>query len=201
MRLFPCGPRRPVVFLGAALVLALGCTHTPSAPLPDNTPDTETYVIGRGDVLTIRVWKNPELSVEAPVRPDGMISVPLLDDIQAAGLSTLDLKELLTREMGEFVSNPDITVVVQSTTSKRAYVIGEVRQPGPVLLATDMFVLDVLAQAGGFSSFADKGEVKVIRRVDGQELEYVFDYDAYVSGKAPGTNIRILPGDTVVVPD
>jgi polysaccharide export outer membrane protein len=158
-------------------------------------------VIGSADRLGIHVWKNPELSVEVPVRPDGKISVPLLDDVQAAGLTALELKELLTRRMDEYVSNADITVVVRSTDSKRAYVMGEVRSPGAIVLNTELSILDVLASVGGFDTFADKDNVRIIRRTAQGEVEYGFDYGAYIAGDAPGTNIPILPGDTIIVPD
>ena len=159
------------------------------------------YVLGAGDMLLIRVWKNPELSVQGPVRPDGKISVPLLDDVQAEGLTTLELKEVLTRDLSEFVANPDVTVVVEAIGSKHVFVIGEVARSGPVPLGKDVRVLDAISTAGGFGPFADKKRVRIIRRSGSGEVEYRFNYDAYVAGKAPGTNLLLVPGDTIVVPD
>jgi polysaccharide export outer membrane protein len=159
------------------------------------------YLIGAGDILTIRVWKNEELSVDVPVRPDGKISVPLLDDVQAEGLTTLELKEVITRDLSEYVANPDVTVVVQSIGSKYVSVLGEVLRPGPVPLSQDVRVLDAISTAGGFGPFADKKRVRIIRREESGEVEYRFNYDAYVAGNAPGTNLLLAPGDTIAVPD
>ena len=158
------------------------------------------YVIGAGDRLSIRVWKNPELSVNVPVRPDGKISVPLLDDVQAEGFTAIELKEVITRELSEYVTNPDVTVVVEQI-DKRVYVLGEVARKGPILLANDLRVTDAISAAGGFGTYANKKKIKIIRRTENGEVEYRFDYDAYVAGKAPGTNMLLVPGDTVVVPD
>ncbi len=151
------------------------------------------YVIGAGDKLTIRVWKNPELSVGVPVRPDGKISVPLLDDVQAEGFTAIELKEVITRDLSEYVTNPDVTVVVEQI-NKAVYVLGEVGRKGPILLASDLRVTDAISAAGGFGTFADKKRVKVIRRSENGEVEYRFNYDAYVAGKAPGTNLLLVPG-------
>ena len=159
------------------------------------------YVLGAGDMLLIRVWQNPELSVQGPVRPDGKISVPLLDDVQAEGLTTLELKEVLTRDLSEYISNPDVTVVVEAIGSKHVFVVGEVMRSGPVPLGKDVRVLDAISTAGGFGPFADKKRVRIIRRSGSGEVEYRFNFDAYVAGKAPGTNLLLVPGDTIVVPD
>jgi polysaccharide export outer membrane protein len=160
------------------------------------------YVIGVADVLRIDVWKSPDLTVSVPVRPDGKISMPLVDNVQADGLTTAELKELLTRELAEYVANPDVTVTVLQINSKRVNVIGEVARPGPVSLQSRLRVLDAISQSGGFNPFADKKRVKLIRNgADGALAEYRFDYDAYVAGRAPGTNLLLQPGDTIVVPD
>lgn len=185
----------------AGLLLVLGCASGPAPPPAPETMAKPAYVIGTGDVLSVRVWQNGELSVEVPVRPDGKISVPLVDDVQAEGLTAEELKEVLSRELAEYVANPDVTVVVTRMDSKRAYVIGEVGRPGPVPLTTDLRVLDALSLAGGFNTFADRSNVKILRHTEDGEQEYVFDYDAYVDGEAPGTNVRLAPGDTIVVPD
>jgi polysaccharide export outer membrane protein len=195
------GRKAGVVSLVLALAAAIGCAgsgmpHPPEPPLMEKAD----YVIGAGDKLTIRVWKNPELSVSVPVRPDGKISVPLLDDIQAEGFTALELKEVITRELGEYVTNPDVTVVVE-TISKRVFVLGEVARQGPIFLPSDLRLTDAISSAGGFSTFAKKNKIKVIRRSENGDVEYRFDYDAYIAGKAPGTNLLLVPGDTIVVPD
>lgn len=162
----------------------------------------EAYLIGVTDVLLINVWKNPELSVEVPVRPDGMISVPLIDDVQAEGLTPQELKEVIARELEEFVTAPDVTIVVSQMNSRFVSVVGEVRQDARILLTREMRVLEAIAHVGGFSTFADRSDIRVVRRQrDGSEVEYRFDYNAYIKGKAPGTNIVLRPGDTIIVPD
>jgi polysaccharide export outer membrane protein len=190
-------------FVSVLLALAAGVScagggmpHPPEPPLMEKTD----YVIGAGDKLTIRVWKNAELSVEVPVRPDGKISVPLLDDVQAEGFTALELKELLTRDLGEYVSNPDVTVIVQGF-GKRIFMLGEVGRQGPIPLVTDLRVTDAISSAGGFAAFADKKNVRVIRRTENGEVEYRFNYEAYMAGKAPGTNLLLVPNDTILVTD
>ena len=194
--------RKAVVFsVMLALAAATGCAgggmpHPPELPLMEKAD----YVIGAGDRLTIRVWKNMELSVSVPVRPDGKISVPLLDDVQAEGFTAIELKEVITRDLSEYVTNPDVTVVVEQI-NKVVYMLGEVGRQGPISLGSDLRVTDAISAAGGFGTFANKDQVKVIRRSENGEVEYRFDYDAYIAGKAPGTNLLLVPGDTIVVPD
>jgi polysaccharide export outer membrane protein len=185
-----------------ALALALACA-SPAPPPPEfeALPKEGAYVIGASDRLKVGVWQNDAVSLpDVPVRPDGKITMPLLDDVQAAGLTTDELKAVITQELAEFIENPTVTVVVLAPNSKRAYVLGEVRSPGPVPLSAEMRVLDAITVAGGFSAFARKSQVRVLRYIDGKELEYRFDYDAYVAGDAPGTNVVLRPQDTVLVP-
>jgi polysaccharide export outer membrane protein len=193
-----------VRLVAIAALFAIGCFgRTLSPPPPDPTPtDRVTYTIGVTDVLKIAVWKNPELTVEVPVRPDGMISVPLINDVQAEGLTPEELKEVITRELAEYVTEPNVTVVVIQMNSRFVSVIGEVGQDTRVPLTRDLRVLEAIASAGGFGPFADKSDVRIVRRNgDGTESEYRFDYDAYIRGRAPGTNIVLQHGDTIVVPD
>lgn len=196
------------VSLGAPLVLiafaaALGCASRAVPPPPEQPVlERDTFVIGHGDLLAISVWKNPELSLaRVPVRPDGKISVPLLDDVQAAGLTPEELKELLTKALADYVANPDVTIVVIEVNSRRVYVTGAVLRSGAFPLTQDMRVLDAIAMSGGFSQFAEKDDVKVLRRSGGGLVEYRFDYPAYLKGHEPHTNLLLQPGDTIVVPD
>jgi polysaccharide export outer membrane protein len=149
------------------------------------------------------VWKNPELSMEVIVRMDGKISLPLLDDVQAEGLTPMELKEFLTREFSEYVTAPDVTVIVTQMNSQFVLLMGDgIRRNTQVQLTRDMRVLDAIAVGGGFSSFADRDNVRIVRRQDdGTEVEYRFDYDAYIKGRAPGTNIVLKNRDTIIVPD
>jgi polysaccharide export outer membrane protein len=186
----------------ALLGAVLGC-RSPQPPPPEfeAAPKEGEYIIGPADHLRIDVWQNEKLTLaEVPVRPDGKVTVPLIDDVQAAGLTPDELKTSITEKLSEYIQNPTVTVVVLAPLSKRAYVLGEVRSPGPISLGAEMSVLDALTAAGGFTPFAKKSSVRVLRRIDGKELDYTFDYDAFVAGRAPGTNVLLHPGDTVLVP-
>jgi len=165
--------------------------------------DRAPYTIGVTDVLRINVWKNPELTIDAvPVRSDGMISVPLINDVQAEGLTPEELKDVIARELSEYVVEPNVTVIVIQMNSRFVSVIGEVAQDTRVPLTRDLRVLEAIAQAGGFGPFANKSDVRILRRnADGTESEYRFDYGAYIRGRAPGTNIVLQHGDTIIVPD
>jgi len=191
---------------GAALILALlACESRPIQPPPPEPSGVEKtpYVIGPADVLQVSVWKNPELSLPAvPVRPDGRISVPLANDVQAAGLTTEELKKVLEERLGDYVTAPEVTVVVTQINSRKVYVLGEVTRPGPVPLQQDMRVLDALSVAGGFNQFADKERVKVIRRnPDGTVAEYRFSYGDFVMGTQDNQNMLLKNNDTIVVED
>lgn len=192
--------------VGALLLISLlaacgGRSLSPPPPDPDPM-DRAQYVIGATDVLRIVVWRNQELGAEVPVRPDGKISLPLLDDIQAEGLTPTELKEVLTREFAEYVSAPHVTVVVLAMNSHFVSVLGGVNREGRIPLTRNLRVLEAIAVSGGFTTFADKDNIRIVRRrPDGGEDEYRFDYDAYIKGKAPGTNIVLQSGDTIIVPD
>ena len=187
------------------LVLALaGCGgRQPSPPPPEPDPmERADYVIGVTDLLRIAVWRNEELTVTVPVRPDGKISFPLLDDIQAEGLTPSELKEIIDRELSEYVASPHVTVIVVEMNSRFVSVLGGVKQEGRFPLSRNLRVLEAIAYAGGFNEFADKGNVRIVRReTSGGEMEYRFDYDDYIKGKAPGSNIVLLAGDTIIVPN
>lgn len=187
------------------LVLAwgMGCAGRGAPPPPEDEPgEREEYVIGIPDVLRIVVWRNPELSVEVPVRSDGKISVPLVDDVQAEGLTPEELKEVLTEALAEFVTAPDVTVVVQQTNSHTVTVVGGVARSGQIALTRQMRVVEAIATMGGFSPFAKRDRIKVIREKSGGGTdEYVFNYGAYSAGKAPESNLLLRPGDTIIVPE
>ena len=197
--------RRPewvaVFFLLAPL---WGCHARNVSPPPvDPDPmDRSSYVIGVDDVVGITVWKNEELSVSAPVRPDGKISVPLVDDVQAEGLEAMELKEVLTQELSEFITAPDVTVIVLEMNSRSVTVNGAVARNGRIPITSDLRVLEAIAVMGGFAPFANKGNIRIVRRQpDGSETEYRFNYNAYIKGRAPGTNIVLRNGDAIIVPE
>jgi polysaccharide export outer membrane protein len=195
---------RWIVAVALGLWLA-GCAAREISPPPPEPGHLEhdEYVVGVRDVLRISVWKNPELSVDVIVRMDGKISVPLLDDVQAEGLTPMELKEVLAREFSEYVASPDVTVIVTRMDSQFVLLMGDgLRANRQVPLTRDLRVLDAIALGGGFSSFADRGDIRIVRRLeDGTEVEYRFDYDDYIKGKAPGTNIVLQNRDTIIVPD
>ena len=186
----------------ALVSFAFGCAGNGSPPPPEPSPgERSVYVIGIPDLLKIVVWKNPELSVEVPVRSDGKISVPLVDDVQAEGLTAQELKEVLTEALSEYVTAPDVTVIVQQINSHTITVIGAVGRSGQIALVRQTRVVEAIAMMGGFNVWAKKDRVKILRDSDSGLTEYLFNYSAFAAGKAPGSNILLQPGDTVVVPD
>jgi polysaccharide biosynthesis/export protein len=168
-----------------------------SVPLPP--PPPVPYVIGIDDILHIAVWKEPDLTTTLPVRSDGMISLPLLNDVQAAGLAPMELAALLTQKLKKYVANPNVTVLVTQTNSQRIYVIGEVLRTGPMSLLHNMTVLQALATAG-FTQFANTKGIYVLRIDGGQEKKLPFNYKQVVKGEAASQNVFLQPGDTIVVP-
>jgi polysaccharide export outer membrane protein len=168
-------------------------THQPS--MSDNS-----YKIGPQDVLRIDVWKEPEISRSVPVRPDGKISLPLLNDVQAAGLTATQLADIITDGLKKFINNPQVTVGVSEINSRRVYVTGEVTRPGAFPLLPNMTVLQALTSAGGFTQFARIKSIYVLRTADGKQAKHSFNYKDVVNGKKPEDNIELQPGDTIVVP-
>jgi len=168
-----------------------------SSPVAANDPD---YKIGPQDVLTITVWKEPDVSREVPVRPDGKISLPLLNDVDAAGLTPMQLASSLTESLKKFISSPQVTVIVKEINSRRVYVIGEVVRAGTFPLLPKMTVLQIVSSCGGFTQFANPKKIYVLRTKDGKQTKIPFNYKEVVSGKNPEQNIELQPGDTVVVP-
>jgi polysaccharide export outer membrane protein len=195
-----------VVTVVAVLAVAVfaGCVNRhPQGPPPEEpVPGARLpYVIGVTDQLSVMVWKNAELSLSVPVRSDGKISVPLLDDVQAEGLTPEELKEVVSQELSEYVSAPDVTVIVTEMNSATATVLGGVARSGQIQLRKQIRLLEAIAAMGGFSSLANRNDVRILRRSDSGIVEYRFDYGSFLAGKAPGTNIVLRPGDHVVVPD
>ena len=188
------------LLLGFSSLLVACATELPPPPPAVVAGERAPYVIGVTDVLGISVWKNVELSVSATVRPDGKISVPLLDDVQAEGLTPQELKEVLTEALSEFIAAPDVTVLVQQMNSQLVYLLGEgVRSSGALQLRKETRVLDAIATMGGFTVWANKNKVRILRKTQNGMTEYVFNYGAYLAGKAPHSNIVLRAGDTIVV--
>jgi polysaccharide export outer membrane protein len=182
-------------------------SQTPSgAPATDNQalakPATTdpAYVIGLGDVLSINVWKEPEVTSSVPVRPDGKISLPLVNDIQAAGLTPMELGKEIHDRLQKFIEEPQVTVVVTSVNSRLVYMVGEVARPGSFSLLPHMTVLQALSAAGGLSQFADSKNIYVLRTVNDKPRRIPFNYKEALKGEHPEQNIELMPGDTIVVP-
>jgi polysaccharide biosynthesis/export protein len=157
------------------------------------------YVIGADDTLRISVWKEPDMNATLPVRPDGKISLPLLDDVQAAGLTPLQLKDAITGKLKKYIADPRVTVVVISMNSQRIFVTGEVMRPGAMPLLPNMTMLQALSSAG-FSQFANLKGIYLLRMENGQQVKLPFNYKDVVKGRHPEQNIQLRPSDTVVVP-
>ena len=160
-------------------------------------PAAEVYTIGSEDVLTIHVWKEPEISRRVSVRPDGKISLPLVNDVQAAGLTAGQLARQLSEGLKKYLTEADVAVVVEQVNSRKFYVMGEVVRPGAYPLLVSTTVLQALTAASGFRDFARTKKIDVLK-ARGQRLR--FDYQAVVKGKKPEQNIFLEPGDTIIVP-
>jgi polysaccharide biosynthesis/export protein len=159
-----------------------------------------SYVIGPQDMLDINVWKEPDMTRVVPVRPDGKISLPLINDVQAAGATPQQLAADVTTKLRKFLTEPQVTVIVTQINSQRVFVIGEVLHAGAFQLVPGTTVLQALANAGGFTTFADVKKIHVMRLVNGKHTELPFNYREVLKGDNPDQNIKLEPGDTVVVP-
>ena len=170
----------------------------PAAPTPKDAGNLDDYRIGPEDVLSISVWKNDAMSRIVPVRPDGMISLPLLDDVRAAGLTPMELRDLIAQKLTEFVPSPAVSVIVNEVKSFKVAVIGEVLRPARYDLKSRTTVLDVLALAGGFNQFAARTRLVVIRMEGTQQNRIAVNYNKVINGE--GDNPVLRPGDIIIVP-
>jgi len=167
---------------------------------PAFATEDPAYVIGEQDVLNVNVWKEPEVSRTVPVRPDGKISLPLINDVQAAGLTPTQLGMAITEKLRKFMAEPQVTVIVTAINSQRIYIVGEVNRAGAFPMLPNMTVLQALSSAGGFTQFADLKDIYVLRHQDGKQVKFPFNYKDVIKGKSPEQNIFLKPGDTIVVP-
>jgi polysaccharide export outer membrane protein len=169
-----------------------------TAPTPATTDPA--YVIGPEDMLDINVWKEPDVSRVVPVRPDGRISLPLINDVQAAGMTPQQLANGVTDKLRKYFNEPQVTVIVTQINSQRIYVVGEVPRAGAFPLIPGMTVLQALSAAGGFTPYADMKKIHIMRLHDGKYAQLPFNYKEVLKGDNPEQNIKLEPGDTVVVP-
>lgn len=225
MRILTRGVVKPAVrFLLTLLIGLFGCMAVaqdtaPPPPAPGTKPATspskpattasaaatgirpDTYVIGAEDLLSIYVWKEPDMSKSVPVRPDGMISLPLIGEVKAAGYTPVQLQDVLADSMKKYVSEPQVTVVVEKIASLSFNIVGQVGKPGYYPLTRRMTVLDAIALAGGFKDFAKTKKVYILRTsANGTEERIPFNYNEVIKGKNPQQNIELQPRDTIVVP-
>jgi polysaccharide export outer membrane protein len=177
-----------------------------SVPSHNADPDPKTplenahYVIGFQDELDINVWKEPDFSRVVTVRPDGKISLALVNDLQAAGLTPMELSSAITDRLKEFVSEPRVAVIVLKVNARQIFVVGEVKRAGAYPLAPAMTVLDALSTSGGLTPFAKRKKIYIVRTRDRKQVTIPFDYKQAVAGRHPDKDLPLNPGDKIVVP-
>ena len=194
-----------VVLLIAYVYFCPGCLSMKADGVSKGTEKETTsindeYIIGPADVLEIQVWREPNLSRTIPVRPDGKISLPLLNDVQAAGLSPLELKAKIEKGLAKFLEKPEVLVSVQEIKSKNIYILGKVNTPGQYPLQHGLTVIQALSLAGGFAEWADKKDIVILRHENGKQKRIKFNYKRVSNGKDLEKNIVLRPGDTIIVP-
>jgi len=173
----------------------------PSTPGPVNKPHDNTFVIGDDDLLAINVWKEPDISRSILVRSDGKISLPLVGEVVAAGRTPLQLEQEITARLRNYITDPEVTVMVQQANSEKYNILGQVTKPGAYPLTATTTILDAIANAGGFKDFAKKKGIYILRKnAAGGETHIGFNYQDFIKGKNTGQNITLLPGDTIIVP-
>jgi len=201
---------RSLACIAAILCIFLAPAHAQQRQTTDGTRQTggtnsappvlpKGYVIGPEDVLSIVVWREKDLSTDVIVRPDGKISLPLLNDVQAAGYTPEQLAEIVEKAAAKYVTDSDATVIVRQINSRKVFVIGEVGKAGAFPLTSEMNVLQLIASVGGLAEFADKKNVMILRNENGRERRFRFNYNEVIEGKNLQQNIMLQPGDTVLV--
>jgi polysaccharide export outer membrane protein len=179
---------------------AKGARSEAGLTAPSRAAEDPAYKIGAQDLLKIDVWKEEQLTRTAPVRPDGKITLPLLNDVQAAGLTPMELAGVICDQLKKYINNPQVTVSVTEINSRRVYLTGEVSKAGAYALLPHMTVLQALSSGGGFTQFARVKNIYVLRTENGKQVKMPFNYKEAVRGENPEQNIELLPGDVIVVP-
>jgi len=181
-----------------------GSQANPATPVNNaaaTAPNPSDYRIGEGDVLQVDVWKEPEASVSsALVRSDGKISLPIVKEVEATGLTPAELEKVLTTRFRKYINGAEVTVVVKEIHSKVVYLVGAVKKEGSIQLRYPMTVLQVLAEAGGITEYAKRKKMYVLRPEGGKQVRLPFNYSAVVKGEHMEQNLLVQPGDTIVVP-
>ncbi len=175
---------------------------TVTAMAVPGVPTEPGFTIGPEDVLGVLFWRDTDMSGDVTVRPDGMITLPLIRDVKAAGLTPTELADRIQTAVREYVTDASVTVVVRQMNSRKAFITGEVARPGAYPLgSSSMTVMQLIAVAGGLTEFAQPKKISVMRIEEGKTTTFAFDYKSVASGKTPGQNLVLKPGDTVVVPE
>jgi len=186
-------PGATVQSMPAAAVVA-------SAPRPTDPVVPPGYVIGTDDLLSIVYWKDKEMSADAKVRPDGRIALPLINEVQVAGLTPEQLQKRLTEESKKYMEDASITVVVREINSRKVFITGEVNKPGPYPLTSATTVIQLISLAGGLRDYANAKNIMIMRSEGGRQVALKFNYKDVASGRNLAQNVELKPGDTVVVP-
>jgi len=158
------------------------------------------YTIGADDVLSVVFWRDKELTSDVSERPDGNISIPLINDIHAAGLTPAQLKDRIVDEAKKYIEDPSVTVVVKTINSRKVFITGEVKKPGPYVLTEPVSVLQLISMAGGLGDYAKSEKITIVRTENGKQTSYRFNYKEVLDQKKLTQNIELKPGDTVIVP-
>jgi polysaccharide export outer membrane protein len=183
-----------------SLIVILGLVVSAGPALAQTPVQESSYKIGPNDVLSIFVWKEPDLTRDVTVMPDGKITYPLIGEIMAQGHTASELKQVISDKLQNFVTAPEVTVIVKESRSQVIYTIGKVLKPGPYPLAPGMTVMQALSAAGGFAEWADTKSILIVRKEGGKEIQLHFNYKEFTSGENLQQNILLKPGDTLVVP-
>ncbi|MEW5816772.1 MAG: polysaccharide biosynthesis/export family protein [Spirochaetota bacterium] len=186
--------------LAILLVTPFAYSQEKKTPQPEVAANSNDYVIGPEDVLYIHVWREDTLSRNVPVRIDGNISLPLIDEVRAAGLTPLQLKEIITEKLKKFIDLPNVSVIVMEANSYKVYVSGEIRTPGVYSLRKETSILQLIVMAGGFTEWADQKKILILRKEEGKEKRIIVNYKKIIQGTDPGGNILLKAGDTIIVP-
>ncbi len=200
--------KKTIVFLFALIISAPSCATkelrvqefrlTAGTPDPAKPPE-EFYVIGAGDMLNVNIWKEPSLSGGVKVRPDGFVTLPLVNEVQVVGMTTAQLRKVLEEKYKEFTIDPFVTVRLEGIASSEVFLVGQVARAGAFPLNGNETLLQMLTRAGGLSVFADRSNIRVVRREGDRVTEYIADYDGIIKGDLK-QDILLRPGDRIIVP-
>lgn len=176
-------------------------SFTQTDPAAAGAQSSASYIIGSDDVLSINVWKEPDITRSVTVRSDGKISLPLVGELQAAGRTPSQLEKDITADLRSYIAEPQVSVIVQEANSQKFNILGQVTKPGSYSLTAGLTIVDAIADAGGFRDFAKKKSVYILRQDgSGHSTRIAFDYERFIKGKDTAQNIKLKPHDTIIVP-